>query len=71
MNCNRVGEVGCGVGAQALDRLLSCTTHATVELMYLLRSKVYAGICGFKRVSVSDDDCLYCYSSSYMTYIRY
>ena len=71
MNFNRVGEVGRGVGAHALDKLLSCNAHAAVELMYLLRYKVYAGICGFKRVSVSDDDCLYYYSSSYMTCIRY
>ena len=45
MNFNRAGEVGRGVGAHALDKLLSCNAHVAVELMYLLRYKVYAVIC--------------------------
>ena len=67
MNFKRVGDVD----REGLDKLLNCTAHAAVEIMYLLRYKVYAVICSFKRVSVSDDDCLYYYSSSYMTCIRY
>jgi len=54
LNLNRVGDVDRGTGAQALDRLLSCTARAAVELMHLTGYKVYAGICSFKRVSVFD-----------------
>jgi hypothetical protein len=54
MDIKRVGDVGCGAGAQLLDRLLDCIAHAAVELMHLPGYKVYAGIYSLERVSASE-----------------